>query len=118
VHHNSGPRGVEVAGIGDDEFGQTDRGSSRTISIVNHRGAMIKGHTGNHDQDDVEEAAEHAARAVSHRRESQRRAVQAEAEDGPTSEALERSSAEHTEAAHAEENEAGEAAKRADENAS
>jgi hypothetical protein len=96
-----------------EESLRLDRGSCSPIVIVNDCGAMIKPAGENPDDQGVEEAAEHAERAVEHRQETQRRAVQAKAEDGPSAHALERESAEHAQAAHAEEDGAQEAAERA-----
>jgi hypothetical protein len=75
---------------------------------------MIKGHPGNPQDHGVEEAAEHAARAIDHREESRRRAAQAEAEDGRAADDLKRQSTEHAQASHDEEAEAQAAAERAD----
>ncbi|MGZ4165582.1 MAG: hypothetical protein ACXVR1_04355 [Solirubrobacteraceae bacterium] len=62
----------------------------------------------------VQEAAEHAARSVEHRRQMQRDAVQAEAAEGADESTLRREAAEHGEAAHEEEAEAESAAREAD----
>ena len=62
----------------------------------------------------VQEAAEHAARAVEHRRQMQRSAIEAEVADGAAAPALERESDEHRRAAAAEEAEAESTARRAD----
>jgi hypothetical protein len=63
----------------------------------------------------VQEAAEHAARSVEHRRQMQRSAVQAEATDGGEQADLERKSAGHRRAAEGEEDQAETSAQAADE---
>jgi hypothetical protein len=62
----------------------------------------------------VQDAAEHAARSVEHRRQMQRSAVQAEAAEGGEQDALERESADHRRAAKGEEAEAQSSADDAD----
>jgi hypothetical protein len=63
----------------------------------------------------VQEAAEHADRAVEHREQAQRSSVEAQDPDsGTDAAALERESAEHLDAAEAEEADADEAAREAD----
>jgi hypothetical protein len=62
----------------------------------------------------VQEAAEHAEQAGDHRQEMQRRAAQAESEDGGPAAELERKAAEHREAAEAEEDQAQQRAREAD----
>jgi hypothetical protein len=67
------------------------------------------------DDQPVQEAAEHATRAVQEREQMQRSAVEAQAaDDGEQEASLERESAEHREAAEDEEAEADEAAREAD----
>jgi hypothetical protein len=62
----------------------------------------------------VAEAAEHAEQAGDHRSEMQRRAAQAESEDGKRASELERQSAEHRDAAETEEQLAQRRARQAD----
>jgi hypothetical protein len=62
----------------------------------------------------VEEAAEHASRAVEHRQEMQRRAVQAEAAEGDEEARLEQQAEEHRRAAGSEEAQADDASRQAD----
>jgi hypothetical protein len=66
------------------------------------------------NDDTVEEAAEHASRAVEHRREMQRRSVQAEAAEGADEASLEREADDHRRAAQSEEAEAHDTAREAD----
>jgi hypothetical protein len=66
------------------------------------------------NDEQVEEAAEHAARAIEHRRQMQRTAVESEAADGSDASALQDASAEHRRAAESEEADADEAAHEAD----
>jgi hypothetical protein len=62
----------------------------------------------------VQDAAAHAARSVEHRRQMQRSAIQAEAADGPDEAALEREATHHQQAAKTEEAEAESSAHDAD----
>jgi hypothetical protein len=64
--------------------------------------------------EEVEEAAAHASRAVSHRREMQRSAVRAEAAEGDDEAELEQKAADHGAAAKGAEADADSAAQRAD----
>ncbi len=75
---------------------------------------MSEGEQSDGIDENVEEAAAHAARSIEHRRQMQRDSAKAEAADRADASELKEEAAEHAEAAEREEDEADSAAHEAD----